>query len=611
MKKNKTKRRLSIQARMSLLSSLLLFVSLLILAAISVYTIRDLALDTTENLTKRQLEGEMSVLVRETKAAYGTLRQENGTLVDASGRSLLRRYEMVDQLGKDLNVKVTIFSYYQGKYTPLTTNLLNADGTRSVGVALAEPAIDRGLAQGGIYTTIHTIHKIEYITGYQGIYANAGRQLIGVYFLAIPVNEAFADIYIQTQRFIFIIIAIAVVILIISILLNIHAFRRLIIKPLKKILAGLKKVEGGDVSGRLGIPPGDEMGAVAASFDATTASLANLVSLIKKETAALDKSGEELASSMDKTAVASGEISSTIQSLQGRSREQAGSVAQTKAAMEVITGAIGGMTANVQTESEALERCRTAIQGMLDALGTAGKTSSANAENVKALSESSGVGRQGLQEVAADIKEIARESEGLMEINAVIEGIASQTNLLSMNAAIEAAHAGESGKGFAVVADEIRKLSVSSAEQSQTISDVLKKIKGSIEKITSATDSVLEKFQAIDDGVKAVAGAEGKIHEALESQGEGSKTVLETMDTLQNVNTTVSGGSASMQEQSSRVITEEQTLEAITSEIEQSMNEMAGRADDVDKTVQRVDEISRVNRKNTAALREAVARFVC
>ena len=124
-----------------------------------------------------------------------------------------------------------------------------------------------------------------------------------------------------------------------------------------------------------------------------------------------------------------------------------------------------------------------------------------NSDNVHDLTEASEVGRNGLQEVAANIHEIARESEGLMEINSVMENIASQTNLLSMNAAIEAAHAGEAGKGFAVVADEIRKLAESSSEQSKTIGSVLKKIKSSIDKITKSTENVLLKFEAMDHGV--------------------------------------------------------------------------------------------------------------
>jgi methyl-accepting chemotaxis protein len=97
-----------------------------------------------------------------------------------------------------------------------------------------------------------------------------------------------------------------------------------------------------------------------------------------------------------------------------------------------------------------------------------------------------------------------------------MENIASQTNLLSMNAAIEAAHAGE-----------IRKLAEGSSKQSKTIVTVLKKIKGSIEKISYSTGSVLEKFEAVEGGIKTVSDQEEKIRGAMEEQGAGSKQILE------------------------------------------------------------------------------------
>jgi methyl-accepting chemotaxis protein len=104
-------------------------------------------------------------------------------------------------------------------------------------------------------------------------------------------------------------------------------------------------------------------------------------------------------------------------------------------------------------------------------------------------------------------------------------------NLLSMNAAIEAAHAGELGKGFAVVAEEIRKLAESSGEQSKTITAVLKKIKDSRTQIAKSTNEVLNRFEAIDQGVKIVSGQEAKVKDAMAEQGTGSQQILKVLAT--------------------------------------------------------------------------------
>jgi methyl-accepting chemotaxis protein len=232
-----------------------------------------------------------------------------------------------------------------------------------------------------------------------------------------------------------------------------------------------------------------------------------------------------------------------------------------------------------------------------------------NSGNVKELIEASDVGRAGLQDVATDIQEIARESEGLLEINSVMENIASQTNLLSMNAAIEAAHAGEAGKGFAVVADEIRKLAESSSEQSKTIGTVLKKIKASIDKITVSTDNVLQKFEAIDSGVKTVAEQEDNVRNAMEEQGEGSKQVLQSITNVNTITRNVKSGSEEMLEGSTEVIKESKNLERVTQEITGGMNEMAAGADQINIAVNRVNEISEKNKQSIDSLVKEVSRF--
>jgi methyl-accepting chemotaxis protein len=232
-----------------------------------------------------------------------------------------------------------------------------------------------------------------------------------------------------------------------------------------------------------------------------------------------------------------------------------------------------------------------------------------NAANVKELMEASEVGRVGLQGVAADIQEIAHESEGLLEINSVMENIASQTNLLSMNAAIEAAHAGESGKGFAVVAGEIRKLAESSSAQSKTISEVLRKIKAAIDKITKSTGNVLDRFSAIDNGVKTVSDQEENIRNAMEEQGEGSKQILEAIGQLNEITQQVSESSSEMLEGSKEIMTESRNLEKVTGEITGNMSEMTNGAEQINVAVNEVNKISEQNKSIIGDLAVAVQRF--
>ena len=406
-------------------------------------------------------------------------------------------------------------------------------------------------------------------------------------------------------------IIIFLVILLIGGLVAAFFIGRSIAKPVNDVALTLKDIaEGeGDLTHEIKVNSKDEIGDLAKYFNETLLKIKNLVINIRKDARLMSQTGDNLATNMNETAAAVNEITANIQSINNRVLTQSASVSETHATMEQVTINIKKLNGHVENQSANIAQASSAIEQMVANTRSVTDTLVKNANNVKNLMNASEIGKNGLQEVAEDIKQIARESEGLLEINSVMQNIASQTNLLSMNAAIEAAHAGEAGKGFAVVADEIRKLAENSGEQSKTISTVLKKIKESIDKITAATSNVLDKFGAIDSSVKTVAQQEENIRHAMEEQEIGSKQILEGIGNINVITSHVKNSSQEMMEGAQEVIRESENLEKISHEIKSGMNEMTAGADEINMAVHHVNDISVQNRQNIDGLIKEVARF--
>jgi len=331
--------------------------------------------------------------------------------------------------------------------------------------------------------------------------------------------------------------------------------------------------------------------------------------VIRKQAGTLSEIGSELAGNMTKAASMMNQITASIRSTKGKIIYQSASVIEANTAMKRLAANIGSLNGHVERQADAVARTSSAAEEMLTSIRSVTAILGKNSENIRDLQESSDTGKSGLQEIAASVQEIARDSKGLLEINAIMETIADQTNLLSMNAAIEAAYAKDADKGLAVVAAEIHRLAESSRKQSQTVSEVLIKIKESIDSITWTIDNVFNKFESIDRDVRVAVEHDIMIHNAMEEQGHGTRRILQAAGQVSEIMRQVKGESLEMLEGSREVVHESKNLEKVMQEIAYDINEMATGADQVNLAVNSVSKLSGRNQENISVLVQAISQF--
>ena len=357
---------------------------------------------------------------------------------------------------------------------------------------------------------------------------------------------------------------------------------RMITRPLAQMIKGIQVDNKGYVTvNEFKISSRDELGQLGDNLNTFVSQIKGFVKQVNQSAEQVAASSEELTASADQTAKAANQVAVVITEVstgaekQLKAVEDAGSVVgQMSAGVQQIAANANTVAVTSAKSTEAAHEGSKAVEKAITQMDHIDKTVTRSAQVVAKLGERS--------------KEIG-------QIVATISGIAGQTNLLALNAAIEAARAGEQGRGFAVVADEVRKL----AEQSQ---EAAKQIAGLISEIQQDTDSAV---MAMNEGTK-------EVQVGTEVVNETGKTFKEITALFNEVSSQIREISAAIQQMASgsqQIVVSVRDIDAISKETASQSQTVSAATEEQSATMEEIAASSQALAKMAADLTQAVSMF--
>lgn len=409
--------------------------------------------------------------------------------------------------------------------------------------------------------------------------------------------------------------AISFIILVIFAFSLVFVVVTILLQPLVLVKESIKEstdriaLGNADLTKRIPAKTKDEIGDVIVSFNKFFEFLQSLVKSIKKSRQNLSEAGEGLLHCTEDASASILLIVDNNEKVREQLVKQTDRVQETSDVVNDMTMSISAFKNTLEVQASDVSVASEAVKKMVNNICVVSENIDKMSESFADLLYCAQTGSAKQKDVNVQIENIVNQSKLLQEANLIIQNIASQTNLLAMNAAIEAAHAGEAGKGFSVVADEIRKLSETSANQSKTIGTHLNGIKDTISNIvnvsvesTQAFDSVANKIEETDDIVRLIKNS-------IAEQNEGSMQMNDVLVSMNNSTDKVKSSGLEISKDNEQIIAQIENLKKTTDGIKNAILGMTCCVDRINKTESSLKNISVEVKKSIDELNQQIDQF--
>jgi methyl-accepting chemotaxis protein len=358
---------------------------------------------------------------------------------------------------------------------------------------------------------------------------------------------------------------------IIAIILVSFLISRTVARPVRGIVIGANALANMDFSVKIDIDRKDEIGDVERAFRTIQDALKKTLSDINNEHKGQLNISKNLSDSIIQSSEGLDVITHNMDSMQKKSDNQMNSVARTSDSVEEIVRSIYSLEDAVKIQSSGISQSAESIEQMVRDIDSVRSVMSEANKTTDDLSSSSEQGRKMLGNLTEELTRIAEQSAFLEEANATLVNIAAQTNILAMNAAIEAAHAGESGKGFAVVAGQIRNLAELSNKESGSISEEIKKMRNGIGTMRKVSEDTVNTLSSMFTNVTDIQTSFTSVNTAVEAQASSGALIMDVLNTLREAADQVRSGSDKIEQESGSIHETVESLKNISEEVNSSV----------------------------------------